>query len=435
MYIPYEKISKKLTTILPNFLSKFVEELFNELKIQQNEHFILQNHKKVILKLREKIKSKEKINVIFYVYDETKWKNQSLYDLFEKEEIFIPHIYVTKNTAPTNNANHQTKSDIEKVYSFFKNKGMRVSYAYDFEKDCHISFDKMDTIPDIIIYSHPWYVHTTQGPVLTSKYAINYYIPYFIANSTCEIEYYLRFHRYIQNYCVLNSHLAEDYKQKMKNSGKNLLVVGHPILDFFYLNKNKLYEKKDYVIYAPHWTIDKNTTLKFGNFLWAGKFMLEWAKSHPEIKWVFKPHPCLKEYLKINKYMSEEDIDKYWSEWSRIGEVNETGNYLDLFMSSKAMITDCGSFLTEYFFTHMPVIHLRNSEAFPFNTTVSKITNAYYQATNTNDLEKYLEQILILNKDSLEKKRRKIFEELDLGNTYAAMNILNDIKKELKINE
>lgn len=47
--------------------------------------------------------------------------------------------------------------------------------------------------------------------------------------------------------------------------------------------------------------------------------MLDWAKCHPEFKWVFKPHPRLKNALIKNNIMSEEEVERYYSEWEKIG--------------------------------------------------------------------------------------------------------------------
>ena len=99
MYINYEKIGEKLG---------FGRDFFYNLKVKQNLDYIDKNRKKVL----KKLKNKTKLNVIFYVYDESKWKSQSVYDLMEQDERFNPLIVVTKNCAIKENANYQTKKDV-----------------------------------------------------------------------------------------------------------------------------------------------------------------------------------------------------------------------------------------------------------------------------------------------------------------------------------
>ena len=196
MYIDYEKIGKNL---------RFGEKFFYEMKIASNCAYIKKNIKKV----KKRLKGKTPIIAAFYVYDDTKWKCQSVYDLMEKDERFEPYIFVTKNAAPENNCNYQTDEDFNKVYDFFKNKDMRVLKAFDTAKGCYIPFEEMSPKPDIITYQHPWYVETSQGPVVCSKFALTYYVPYFVSDTDESFEYDLRFHRYV--------HVRLDYIRIVRN--------------------------------------------------------------------------------------------------------------------------------------------------------------------------------------------------------------------------
>lgn len=91
MYIPYETIGN-----LP-FFNKFKDK-FYELKVRQNLEYIAENYKKVQKRLQKKSK-KGSLKVVFYVYDDTKWKCQSLYDLLDEDKAFEVEILVTKNAA------------------------------------------------------------------------------------------------------------------------------------------------------------------------------------------------------------------------------------------------------------------------------------------------------------------------------------------------
>ena len=329
--------------------------------------------------------------------------------------------------------NFQTIKDVKKTYSFFKNKNMRVFYAYDIKKDDYIPFDKMPIKPDIVFYSHPWYIYKTQGPVMVSKYALTCYVPYFLATSISPIEYYTRFHQYIENHYVPNDLIKNYYSENMENNGSNLKSTGHPMLDYFYLNKDKTFENKGYVIYAPHWSVDKNNKLHWGTFLKLGTVILNYAKKHPEIKWVYRPHPCLESYLEKNNYMTKDEILSYKKEWANIGLVSLNGDYIEMFMNSKAMITDCGSFETEYFLTKKPLIHLKSDiEPTPFNPAVQKIVDSCYEAQDFDELEKILDEVIIKNNDYKINDRKKVYKELGYEINYAAKNILEDITNCLK---
>ena len=251
MYVDYEKIG--------NFL-KFGKDFFYNLKVKQNLSYIKKN-RQVVLK---KIKNKLPLNVIFYVYDESKWKSQSVYDYMVKDKRFIPKIIVTKNCAPIGNPNHQSNDDLKRCYDFFHEKGMNVELGYDILKDDFIPFEKFN--PDIVIYSHPWYVYKTQGPVVCSKFALTYYIPYFLPASVVWFDYDLRFHKYLYKHYVATDLIKEIYTENIKETACKLVTVGHPIFDEY--KKSENYEKK-YLIYAPHWTVCGDN-LRFGTFEWSG---------------------------------------------------------------------------------------------------------------------------------------------------------------------
>ncbi len=435
MYIKYFEIFEQLANYAPPKLQEALKQVGMSLKIRQNLRYISDNKPQVIKKLKNKIKNGKKLTVAFYIYDETKWKCQSIYDLMEESGIFTPWIFVSKNCAPDFNFNYQKPETLKPVYEFFEKKGLRVKYAYDFEKNDYIAFEDMEPKPDIVFYCHPWYVYKTQGPVMTSKYALTRYIPYSVSSSMGEQEYYLRFYLYVETQYVLNDLIKNYFASNMANKGSNLKAVGHPILDYFYLNKDKKFENKKTIIYAPHFSVSDTTTLKWGTFLNMGDFILEWAKAHPEFNYVFKPHPCLWEFLRNGNLWSEEKLQKYWDEWRKIGQVYESGDYLDMFMESCAMITDCGSFKTEYFMTQKPQIFLKSKHGVPFNPFVEKINQTCYKAENTQELADILDKVLIKGNDYKKEERAKVYNECGYAGNYTALNIVNDLKDTLGINK
>lgn len=417
MYIPYYNLAKSFSNILPEKWRKSVIDFGNGLKIKQNLKYIAKNWQK----LQKKLSDKEKLNVAFYVYDDTKWKCQSVYDLMEQDNRFEPYIFVTKNAATNpENPSFQTIEDVKKTYKFFENKNMRVKYAYD-EKNKFIPFEKMTPKPDIIIYQHPWYVETSQGPVVCSKFALTCYVPYYFPTTTAPIDYYLRFHQYVERYYIFDEITKEIYEQKMENKGKNLCVTGQPYLDYF---KNCEAKEKEYIIYAPHWTV-ANQGISYGTFEWNGKFILEYAKIHPEQKWVFKPHPMLFKSLIDKGVMTEAEAKEYYATWDKIGLKYESGDYLELFSKSKLLITDCSSFLGEFFLTGSPVIHLISKTATPYNETINRIIKNYYRAENLEELQMLLNKLP--NDDSMKVQRENAIKDFNASETTSAEKIVKDI--------
>ena len=148
MYIPYYELAQNISKILPNKYQKAIVDFGYKLKLNQNLKYIAKNQKQVLKQLNKKTK----LNVAFYVYDDSKWLSQSVYDLMSQDDRFEPYIFVTKNAALENNFNYQTIDNVKKTYEFFKSKDMNVLYAYDIENDKYIPFEKMSPKLDIIIY-------------------------------------------------------------------------------------------------------------------------------------------------------------------------------------------------------------------------------------------------------------------------------------------
>ncbi|MCM1003415.1 MAG: CDP-glycerol glycerophosphotransferase family protein [Candidatus Gastranaerophilales bacterium] len=378
------------------------KSFFYKMKIKQNLAFIKKNKTKVLNRLANQTHYK----VIFYVYDCAKWKCQSLYDLMGKSKDFTPLIVVTKNAANNiDNPSYQTQEEILNTFEFFKSRGMNVEMGYNFTLEKHIPLKEFE--PDIIIYQHPWYVETSQGPVVCSEFALTAYIPYDIATTNLPSDYNLRFHNYVENFFVFNNSFKEYYSQRMDNKGENIKVTGALALDYFTAHPPK--NEKQYVIYAPHWTVKHEGTIAYSTFAETGKFMLEYAKRNPQFNWLFKPHPMLKKALIDNKIMTKQEVKEYYNSWS---EACFDGDYFKYFNDSQLMITDCSTFLLEYAVTQKPLIRLVSKNMPEFNTTTEEVVKTYYNAQDIQELEKYLDMILKEKNDPM-KKHRKGFPTLN----------------------
>lgn len=389
---------------------------------------VKKDSKKVRKKLAQKVKN-EKLKVVFTLHQAEKWKCETIYRLMEQEKIFDPYILITIPESVNPDYPSLKKNHFDETIKFFTTRNYKVLEGYDWQKKEYIPFNEFS--PDIIFYQQPWNVERQQGPLETSKYALTCYVPYFIANAGNDIEYGLDFHLQLFKHYILNEKIKSFYAQKMLNNGDNLVVSGHPQLDYFWLNRKEIDSaEKRYVIYAPHWSINVPVE-NYATFEWSGRFMLEYAKSHPEIEWIFKPHPILRHRLLNQNVMTEKEAEEYWREWAKAGVVYESGDYMDFFKHARAMITDCGSFLTEFFLTKQPVIHMISDSAIPYNPSAADIVKNYYKAHNIDELERHLDTVIIQKNDYMKEQRIKALENMNLDNCYAAKNIIDDLKSEL----
>lgn len=415
-----ENKKKKLVTILGCKLK------FNRGKYQLRLYERYNKKYKITLNRLIHEKNSRKIRVAFYVND-TKWKCQNLYDLLLKSEYYTPFIIVGKSDVSEDSIEYQNYDEIIEIVDFFKSKNMEVYLAYDFQNNQPI--DLKNFKPDIIFYSRHWRLYRKHDVPSVINYALPCYVPYFISNSPVKIEAGYDFHNTIWRYYIINNDLKEEYSKYMQNGGANLKVVGYPNLDG-YLDSTRVDQK--YVIYAPHWSVGGNTLLNYATFDWSGEYILKFAKRHKDLNWIFKPHPRLKKELAFKGIMSETEVENYYEEWAKIGLKYEEAEYIDLFKQSRALITDCGSFLTEYMPTKNPVILLCSSIARPYNALAQKVTRYYYHAHNLGELSIYLEMVLLNGLDINKEKRVDMLNSLNLV-SHSSYNILKDLNEELKI--
>ena len=380
-----------------------------------------------IKKLKSLRNSNKVIKVLFYVSENSKWTYQSLYEEFEKDEKFEP-LVVVGVLIDVHRGRDNTRNNLEINYDFFKSRGMNVDYAY--KEGNYIDLKVFN--PDIIFYEQPWGLPKIYKPTNTSKYALTCYCSYAFDVVESSDHYKENFQAFLWKNFLVSEISKERYAKYDSYSKKNCVVTGYPKLDVYFelkeCNDVKYWKdsEKIKIIYAPHHSF---TGLKMATFKENGQLILNLAKNHPETTWIFKPHPQLKHALYQNNIMASEEIEAYFSEWEKIGNVCMTGGYFDIFKSSDMMITDCGSFLAEYLPTEKPLIRPVNPETVELNLHAQKIVEGYYNTYSNDELIKIFNQLLSGEDEKLEHIRNILAEALDF-NEKSSVKILNLLKGE-----
>ena len=87
--------------------------------------------------------------------------------------------------------------------------------------------------------------------------------------------------------------------------------------------------------------------------------------------------------------------------------------YEDLFLTSDAMIHDCGSFTTEYLFTKKPVMYLCKDADMTekFNEFGVKAFECHYQGHSVADIDRFLKEVVISGNDPMKLQRETFFND------------------------
>lgn len=376
-----------------------------------------------VKRLREKY-GKEKINVLFLVTNPSKWKCQTVFEKMIQSGRYKPCIALTAMDIECSLSLEMKKQHFMKTKDYFMARGMDCVFAYDLEKDEHVSLEKFS--PDIVWYQVPELGSRILSPEEVSRYALTCYVEYYVPDYGIMQYFGTRLHRTIWRNFTLNQDWADlimRYQNRFFRAGETI-GTGHPILDV--LNIRLCVHGKDdgLIIYAPHWSCGVGE--KYSTFMKNGKKILELARKTPEVKWAFKPHPTLRRTLLDNNLMTERDINDYYASWEKIAETCYDGSYPDLFQRSSALITDCGSFLVEYACTQKPIIHLISSEC-PYSPvpTSARLFNTYYKARNWKEFVEIFQRVIIRGDDFKKGERQAMVKKMGLCHSNAAKNIVS----------
>ena len=169
---------------------------------------------------------------------------------------------------------------------------------------------------------------------------------------------------------------------------------------------------KNLVIWAPHYSIGRENS-RNSTFKQYYLFFLDFARNNPEYNFVLMPHPELKYALIESGFMDINKYEDYLMEWSNLdnASIYNEGNYFELFKVSDILITDSISYFEEYFPSKKPIIFLNRKDKIPFKKFENKIKKGLYIANNRIDIEKYIKIILKDKKDTLYRKRDRLFEK------------------------
>lgn len=347
------------------------------------------------------------LEVAFFVTQKQLWSAQSVYDELKKSKNFTPKIVVFPNHEDKVSTRVATCKD---NYNFFYSNDMEVIFGYDTLNNEYYDFEEIGA--DLVFFDQP-YVNLPRklSWVTLYKKALICYIPYGykIANF-----YDAHFNMDLQNYCWTIFAESQWHKEQFvkygAHDGINVVVSGYPKLDTYndvvYSNSHwkMLPTTIKKVIWAPHWSID---TINYSTFHINYRFFLNLASNNKLITWVFKPHQRLKYHLIESNFMSDKEVQEYYEAWDTLDNAyyyNES-DYFDIFKTSDALITDCGSFLAEYLPTAKPIIHLVNTKSNGYNEIGEKLTSTYYKAFSISDIKQIISEVIIGNNDYLIEKR------------------------------
>lgn len=384
-----------------------------------------------------RVRKKKKINVVFFASNLSMWRYQHLYELFSMHELFNSFIVLVPFSSYSK---EDQAKNMEELKRYFKSKNI----AYLEASSCNV---KSDLNPDILFY--PQYYFDCLPLKCDARFFKDRLLcayPYAFNNIYDFYAYNDRFHNVAWKLFYPNESILKEAQEIAYNKGRNVVVTGYPTADdFLSPEKKEVWKKqknpKKRIIWAPHFTIEKGCSpLFFSNFLKFYNLMQNLAISYSDvIQFAFKPHPRLLTELYKHEDWGREKTDDYYDWWTRQENTQlETGEFINLFKTSDAMIHDCGSFSIEYFYTQKPVMFLcRDMQEIKKNKNdVGKVAlDSHYIGKNKEDVVDFIENVVLKGSDPMKQQRESFFKKylLPPNGKTVAQNTMDDILTSLGV--
>ena len=421
----FKRVYKKIVPVqIREFLhvSAIFEKYYIK-TIQRKQHKALAN-----------LQGKAKIKCCFFAIHVEVWKYDDLFKLMLAHPRFEPVVLV----CPVVNYGYDNMIErMKENQLYFEQKGYKTILSYNPETNKYIDVNK-EINPDIIVYTNP-YKGLIDDRYYIDKFrdTLTIYVPYSMNNSKAwEGNYNLLFYNLLwRHYQITDRHRAYAVKYS-RNKGINAVTVGYPGIEgLIHPNNNFMFnvwksndKKYKRIIWAPHHTITPVGCVYFSCFLRYYEFMIDIAEKYKsQVLFAFKPHPLLKNKLDI--LWGKEKTKEYYDKWALMENtsVNE-GDYTSLFLSSDAMIHDCGSFISEYLYVNKPVMRTLNEveESEKMNDFAMECISNHYLANNEQDIEQFIKNV-INGVDPLKEQRTKFVKEVLMPKGSPSQNIIDDI--------
>ena len=368
------------------------------------------------LEAAHRLQGKPTLEVAFFLTIPGMWKSDYLFREMQNDPHFHPYVVIYPYSVFKGFSQEEVQQTLERTKRFVEDKGFEYVVPYDAKRNRWQDVKKTLN-PDIVIFSTPYKDIPPKYFIYHWRDRFTCYVPYaFVHFNAYDFQYNYIFHNLVGIHFLeteLHKQNAVDYS---RNHGENVVVSGYPGTEVFLrpdyqpkpVWKPQPHPKKK-VIWAPHHTIDGG--LAIASFMTFCDIMPRMAQKYADqIQFAFKPHQLLK--FKLQQVWGKERTEAYYAQWAQMENTQlEETSYVDLFLTSDAMVHDSGSFTSEYLFTQNPVMFLVNSDAFSdkFNAFGKEAFACHYHGRTEEDVDKFLRDVVLKGDDPMRPQRSQFF--------------------------
>ncbi len=257
--------------------------------------------------------------------------------------------------------------------------------------------------PDYVFINYPWQRNYQPGYRVEqlSEFTKVCYVPYYALDlvgdpqtgGLATYHFEQRSHQLASLIFTQDSHELEAYAHTSRGN-KHVHLTGTPKLDALMRQVGEgasrwpLSNAENVrMIWAPHHSYSP-AWLNFGTFAELYQDMLQFAKSHPKLDIVMRPHPLMFSTL-VDRGVLEAKVLEDWLEaWNALHNtaIDSEGDVAHLFAATDLLATDGISFLGEYpLATGKPAIFIEKSDHWKFSPIGELAAAANLRVSNFNE--------------------------------------------------
>lgn len=386
--------------------------------------------------IREKYSDGRPLKVAFLVLFNGVFPFGAVFEKMLADPRFDPWIIIIPNTE-RDDAYRHTKY-FEAFNDMSCRYGDRVLHGYDWERGSFLELE--DTYP-LVFFCNPY------ENLVHPYHHINYFLKQDVltlyANyGFAALKYWdevidTPFYNQVWRISIETESNIQYLKEHELLKGKNGLATGYLKADGLVNYKPTPGRTRKKILICPHHTVWGWDKLSISHFVEYSEYFLELAQKHPEVDFVFRPHPLLFDNLVSHNVWPQSAVDEYLVRIQSQPNMvyDKSGDYFQAFIDSDAMIHDCGSFIGEYLFTAKPCCYMVTSLEKTYEGLVplgKQCMDQYYHAFSKKDIDYFVDQVVLQGEDP-KKEQREAFSEDVLKKHYphAADRLIEEIERYL----
>jgi len=190
--------------------------------------------------------------------------------------------------------------------------------------------------------------------------------------------------------------LKDMYGRHCPNGDQHVIVAGYPRFDELAHLEDFPVDPQLLAQIGGRFPILWNTHFSFDQDQWStfdilGGDIISLFANNPHFALLFRPHPLLWTRMKTVLGLSESDVHSLKEELAGLGIiVDERADHRHVFASSKALISDVGSFLMDYLLTGKPVLYLNNPQGMGLNEEGEELVSLFPKAESIDEVQAFL---------------------------------------------